>query len=679
MAKTENFNLFKIESGEHENIILPKSNVIKDTIKDDPTLPMSSINYTDLKSDPKLQNINKNSFGLYYKVALFISTFWIILTSYSFYQFTNLKLDMLQIFGIIGIVFMPILIFFLIAYFIDRIASIKYEQKLLYPFLKNLLNSDSDTVKKVSNMIKENTESELQNISNRIQDIFKIYTSAIKIEADGAVSSLKRQLELMTTTTIKVSDNTNIINQQINLQTQNLVELLDSFSNKTKDVLAQEDLISKLYLKLNDTSKKTATDLQTVKILYDELNNKSDIIDKAGDKSIDAINKISSSIDNNLEKFINAITQINTSTNEYSKLANETSQNINNAIIGIDLLTDKTKEVSKSTENINSVIRKHSSDLSDVVNIVSTQTRLGEASLKHQANVLSETAQMLLSKMDDVGKKISMTIGNILALSDKISGSISGVHTNVINNANNMFDVIKKNFNETDGAFEKFKDMSVDISNKISGINSVVVSSVNELKQNFSSLNILIEKLKSFSALDLNNILKNRNIELDKVINNMEKKFESISMKLKESPVINSQSLQPHTSDEDKNINITKSLSESLNDISIITNNLSEISIDMTKIFASDIQSELWDKYYNGNRSVFMKYLLKEISTLNKDNLKKMYQNNTIFHASVDKFLKEFDVILINSMSVEKSKILTHIMMDSNVGKIYMLLKNILK
>ena len=297
--------------------------------------------------------------------------------------------------------------------------------------------------------------------------------------------------------------------------------------------------------------------------------------------------------------------------------------------------------------------------------------------MKHQANVLSETAQMLLSKMDDVGKKISMTIGNILALSDKISGSISGVHTDVINNANNMFDVIKKNFNETDGSFEKFKNMSVDISTKISGINSTVVSSVNELKQNFSALNILIEKLKSFSALDLNNMLKNRNLELDKIINNMEKKFESISVKLKEIPVITSPSLQ--VTNESVSINNIRSLPESLNDISIITNKLSEISVDITKIFSNDVQSELWDKYYNGNRTVFMKYLVKEVSALNKDSLKKMYQNNNTFHTSVDNFLREFDTIIVNSMSVEKSKILTHIMMDSSVGKIYILLKSILK
>ena len=76
MAKTDNFNLFKIESNEQENIVLPKSNVINDTIMDDPTLPMGSLSYTDLKPLSQFQNNNKknkNNFGFYYKIVSLFS------------------------------------------------------------------------------------------------------------------------------------------------------------------------------------------------------------------------------------------------------------------------------------------------------------------------------------------------------------------------------------------------------------------------------------------------------------------------------------------------------------------------------------------------------------------------------------------------------------------------------
>lgn len=674
MAKINDFNLFKIESNERESIVLPQNSINSDNTNNEPTL---SINISD-KIESNIKENNKNlitkcdikSFGVYYKTALILSVFWILLLIYGLHNFELQTFDILQILGLVGIAFVPVVIFFFIAYFVDRIHEIKSEQQLLYPFLKNLLDVDDKTLKQVSQMIKINTESELQNISNRIQDIFKIYANAIKIEADGAISSLKKQLELMTSATIKVSDNSDRIRDQIDTQTKDLIQVLDIFSAKSKDVMAQEDLISKLYIKLNDLSKKTGENLQLIKSLSEEVNSKSNIIDKAGDKSVEAINKVSGSIDLNLDKFIGAITQINASTKNYNEIMINTSQNISNAINSIDSLNNKTKQVSENAENMNIIIKKQSSDLADIVNVVSTQTRLGEASLKHQANVLSETAQALLLKMDDIGKKISITIGNILALSEKISGSFSGLHKSVINNANDMFDTIKKNFNETGGSFEKFKNISSDISLKISDVNSSVNSSVNELKQNFAALNILVEKLKSSSGLDLNNMLKNRNSELDQIINNMDKKFNIISAKVKDQ--LN------NNIDINKTIPI-KPIAEAINDIGIITNKLSEISIDIDRIFSNDIQSELWDKYYNGNRTVFIKFLLKELSAVNRSNLQKIYQDDSVFHSSVDKFLKEFDTILLNSMSVEKSKILTSIIMDSNIGKIYTLLKNILK
>ncbi|MDR2934030.1 MAG: hypothetical protein LBU68_01980, partial [Rickettsiales bacterium] len=547
MAKKDNLNLFNTESVDDVNIekdiVLPidviDNDADKNLEKDEPVLSINKKKFqpTDNKKDLTTAQQNKKisvkkSIGAIYKFVAGLSIVWILASVYLFIPPSILdfnSLNSLQMFGIIGVIFFPIFAFWFMAYCIDRISSVRYEQELLYPFLKNILAGDTTTVQSIADMIKINTESELQQITGRAQDVLKIYSNAIKIESNDAVAALKNQLEFMTATTIKIANNSDNIGKQISIQTKELNALLENFSVKTGDILNQEDLISKLYVRLNELAKKILIDLKSVQNLTEELNGKSDVIDRAGTKSVEAIGKISGSIDTSISKFINVITTINDSAKKSDDFINKAIKNIDGATQNMDALTEKTKSVSDYANTMDTILSKRSGDLSDVANVVSTQMRLGEASLSNQSKILSDTAQMLFEKIDDISKKISISVGNVLSLSERVSNSMNGTHKNVMNNAKEIFDAMKSNVLSTDESFEKFQNISENISARMVDVNNNIDNSVNDLKQNFATLTVLMEKMKSFTSMDFNTMLKNRNTELESIFNDMNKKFAAIS------------------------------------------------------------------------------------------------------------------------------------------------------
>ena len=49
------------------------------------------------------------------------------------------------------------------------------------------------------------------------------------------------------------------------------------------------------------------------------------------------------------------------------------------------------------------------------------------------------------------------------------------------------------------------------------------------------------------------------------------------------------------------------------------------------------------------------------------------------FKNYVDKFISEFDILMLKSLSSEKGKLLTFVITGTDVGKVYMLLKETIK
>lgn len=729
----------------------------KDNIDND--IDWKNIN---LENNNILNNKNKSFFNkirFNYNIALFLSAVWICASLFLFIPSsadTFASMNILQIFGVICIIILPILTIFFISYCIDRIRTVKMEQSTLYPFLEMLLDNDKESVSKISDAIADNIQAQINIISDKAKNILKLYSNAIQFESDSATLSLRKQMEQMTLSTIEISKNTDTVKNEIRQQTSELNDLLVDFSKNSKDMLAHEDMLTKIYGRLNEIAKRAVGDVKSIGILTSELENKSELIEEASDKTIEGISKISSVIDERVRDFVRVVGDLNNTAKASDELIKNSIKGIDMTINNIDSLTEKTKQISDYTKVMEETIASRANELSSVVNVVSTQTRLGEASLQNQARLLENSADTLLQKIDDANKKISISINNVVNLSNRAGESLNETHQQVISNAKEISNAIKENILMTDASFSNFKKISDNVIDTAKEISATINKSLTDLKQDSVGLSVMLDKLQSSTNTEFDLALKNRNAEFEKVFLNINEKMadiiknlrnaednakntinsvsdytnnfgKSIDSKIKEfmqaydalkasstvarddisklvndikdnakiisetisksgigiNQVVADKKLSANVSNNQNqsvNLSVNKAnFDQIINETGFIIERLGAISVDIGRILNPDVQSELWEKYYAGNRTIFAKYIAKNITPKQKEAIKRMYINNAEFKNYVDKFISEFDILMLKSLSSEKGKLLTFVITGTDVGKVYMLLKETIK
>ena len=112
-----------------------------------------------------------------------------------------------------------------------------------------------------------------------------------------------------------------------------------------------------------------------------------------------------------------------------------------------------------------------------------------------------------------------------------------------------------------------------------------------------------------------------------------------------------------------------------MTDARLILSHLSQFSIDITHIFAPKAEESLWKKYYAGDVSAFMRYLLTALPKEKRDKLKNLYQTDTSYRIAVTRYLAEFDAFSAKTQSNGKKEMLLPLLVGSDAGRLYMLLK----
>ncbi|MDY6407911.1 MAG: hypothetical protein SPL08_04355 [Pseudomonadota bacterium] len=110
-----------------------------------------------------------------------------------------------------------------------------------------------------------------------------------------------------------------------------------------------------------------------------------------------------------------------------------------------------------------------------------------------------------------------------------------------------------------------------------------------------------------------------------------------------------------------------------------ILSRLQTYSVDMAHLFSPKAEENLWERYYNGDKTVFMRHIKSELSPAKYKKLIELYQSDTEFHDSVDKYMSAFEEMTQSLDKGDDSKLLMSVVIGSDVGRLYMVLANILK
>lgn len=116
-----------------------------------------------------------------------------------------------------------------------------------------------------------------------------------------------------------------------------------------------------------------------------------------------------------------------------------------------------------------------------------------------------------------------------------------------------------------------------------------------------------------------------------------------------------------------------------LKDASVVLQELQKISVDMAEMFTPKIQESLWEKYYAGDKAVFMRYVTNELSDKKKKKISSLYRSDSAFQKAAHNYMNAFEKMTKTLDRDDTGGLLMASIIGSDTGRLYMLLADILK
>ena len=127
--------------------------------------------------------------------------------------------------------------------------------------------------------------------------------------------------------------------------------------------------------------------------------------------------------------------------------------------------------------------------------------------------------------------------------------------------------------------------------------------------------------------------------------------------------------------------NITKKeiTSDMMKQIHLIIDQLYSASIEVSQVLKLKDEDSLWDKYYAGDKAVFVRTLGAQLSSQKRKKVIELYQNNKSFKQAVNNYKEAFEHLSLKIKDSKEDSIWLGILVGSDIGRLYMLISDILK
>lgn len=110
-----------------------------------------------------------------------------------------------------------------------------------------------------------------------------------------------------------------------------------------------------------------------------------------------------------------------------------------------------------------------------------------------------------------------------------------------------------------------------------------------------------------------------------------------------------------------------------------ILDQLQSLSVDMAHLFSPKLEEDLWKRYYDGDKTVFMRHIRSELGSGTAKKMKEMYQNNRSFRKAAQGYMNAFEKMTQQVGQDDSNKLLLSIVIGSDAGRLYMVLADVLK
>ena len=116
-----------------------------------------------------------------------------------------------------------------------------------------------------------------------------------------------------------------------------------------------------------------------------------------------------------------------------------------------------------------------------------------------------------------------------------------------------------------------------------------------------------------------------------------------------------------------------------LKDAAAILEALQTFSVDMTRIWTPKSEEPLRDKYYAGDKTVFMRHIAHAVHASKGKKFREFMKKNPAFKEAVTRYMRAFEQMTAQAGAAGVDNMLVGVLVGSDVGRLYMVLVDLLK
>ena len=108
--------------------------------------------------------------------------------------------------------------------------------------------------------------------------------------------------------------------------------------------------------------------------------------------------------------------------------------------------------------------------------------------------------------------------------------------------------------------------------------------------------------------------------------------------------------------------------------MALITDSLNSASIDLGNALSGEVPDTAWNAYLKGDRGIFARRAVDLLSKSEARAVAELYQNDETFHATVNRYIHDFEAMLRSMLSTRDGNALSVTILGSDIGKLYVAL-----
>ncbi len=397
--------------------------------------------------------------------------------------------------------------------------------------LEDRIKLFDDIYRRQENFIEESSGKILEQV-NHVGGVIKNHATALEQDVEKIVSRvnvIEKSLEMQTGELSKVyDDSVNKIDHASQIIEEHSAALSRSADNVTIKVVQASEAMNKVSEDLVSVIKITGMEAkQTKDMIEDSLAT----INNAGEVLIDQSRQVGEILNNH-----------------------------------VGIMQGGIDRTAQQVDVIRESLAHQVEELADVVNMISTQSRLGEASLGQQTRILSETSEDIMNRIHSINEAIRKNSGELLTTTARVVSEFEIVSEKIDENREKTSELATQSLESSTTAVKIIEEKSVLVTkmvdamvNKITEIGDVVLKQYEQITSSSDTTNDQLRDNASFVAAQAH--------QLERISDEAQRAVKAFGNALR-----------------DRSVDFTKVAEESMNKVQVVSESLTGVGHELEQL-----------------------------------------------------------------------------------------------